>query len=408
MRRPRVLVLTSTFPRWSNDHLPRFVFDLSRRLAAEFDVVVLAPHARGAMAKEMIESMDVRRFRYGPEGWETLAYEGGILAGLGHNPLRVVLIPMFMAAAVYAVVCCLRRERFDIIHAHWLIPLGLAAVVARWLARRRVPILCTSHGADLFALRGGFFRRLKSLVIRQCDAITVVSRAMVTVVAELESGVRKPIRVSPMGADLRETFTPDRRVERCQAKILFVGRLVAKKGLDVLIDALPKILEQYPEARVRVVGDGPEREKYRERAARQRVAERIDWVGGKPHSELAAEYRRATMLVFPSVRTGSGDQEGLGLVPIEALGCECPVIASDLPVIGDVIVDGETGLLAAHGDPRSLAEQIIALLTDPGRRLEIARRGREAVVERFDWQEVVQRYRSHLMSLIDAKEDLNK
>ncbi|MCG3202237.1 MAG: D-inositol-3-phosphate glycosyltransferase [Gammaproteobacteria bacterium] len=403
MQRHRVLVLTSTFPRWSNDHVPRFVFDLSKCLAAEFDVVVLAPHARGAKATEMIESMEVRRFRYGPDAWETLAYEGGILSGLARNPVRVMLVPFFMAAAVCSIVHCLRRERIDIIHAHWLVPQGLAAVVARWIARRRVPILCTSHGADLFALRGKFFRRLKTFVIRQCDALTVVSRSMLTAVAELEGGVQTPIYVSPMGADLRGTFTPDRRLERSHAQILFVGRLVAKKGLDVLIDALPKILEQYPDARLRVIGDGPERERYRKLAARQRVAERIDWVGGKPHSELVAEYRRATMLVFPSVKTGSGDQEGLGLVPVEALGCECPVVASDLPAIRDVIADGETGLLAAHGDPASLAEQIIAFLGDPNRRLAIARRGREAAVQRFDWQEVVQRYRLHLKSLIGGK-----
>ncbi|HEY0675481.1 MAG TPA: hypothetical protein VGD25_04670, partial [Immundisolibacter sp.] len=75
--RPRLLVLTSTFPRWVGDHEPPFVFELSRRLAQQFEVHVLAPHAPGAQLQETLDGVHVQRFRYAPEPLQQLAYDGG-------------------------------------------------------------------------------------------------------------------------------------------------------------------------------------------------------------------------------------------------------------------------------------------------------------------------------------------
>lgn len=402
MHRPRILVLTSTFPRWADDRLPRFVFDLSRGLTRHFDLVVLAPHSAGAAETERMDGVTVRRFRYAPERWETLAYGGGILAGLRRAPVRAILVPLFMAAAVLSAVLNLRKENFDVIHAHWLFPQGLTAICARWVARQRIPILCTSHGGDLFALRGPAMTRLKAFVLRRCDAITVVSNAMLENVAEMNHDCLARTHVAPMGADLRSTFIPGENAVRDSLQLLFVGRLVEKKGLHILIEAMPEIVRRYPAVRIRIVGDGPEREQLRAKAVTCGVSQCIEWLGQKSHAELVAEYRRATMLVFPSIETAGGDQEGLGLVPIEALGCECPVVASDLPAIRDVIVDGETGVLAKPGDPDGLALAILGLLSDGSRREELARRGRHMVRKRFDWSEAARRYRRIIESLADA------
>jgi glycosyltransferase involved in cell wall biosynthesis len=244
---------------------------------------------------------------------------------------------------------------------------------------------------------------MKRFVLRHCEAVTVVSRSMLEAVADVDRSCLTHVQVSPMGADLQGTFTPCRETERSKYHLLFVGRLAEKKGLHVLIDALPEIVRRYPEVRLRVVGDGPELAELRARAEVRDVSRCIDWLGSRPHAELVAEYRRATMLVFPSVKTAGGDQEGLGLVPVEALGCECPVVASDLPAIRDVIVHGETGLLASSGDPDSLAIQIMSLLGDAPRRSELARKGRAMVTKNFDWSEVGRRYKMLIESLFDAR-----
>lgn len=402
MHRPRILVLTSTFPRWADDRLPRFVFDLSRGLTRHFDLVVLAPHSAGAAETERMDGVTVRRFRYAPERWETLAYGGGILAGLRRAPVRAILVPFFLVASVRSTVLNLRREHFDVIHAHWIVPQGLVAICARWLAGRHVPILCTSHGADLFALRGSLLGRLKKFVIRHSDAVTVVSNAMLRGVADIDRQSLEHVQVSPMGADLQATFTPFRQTRRQENQLLFVGRLAEKKGLHILIDALPRIVAQMPAVRLRVAGDGPKKEELLALSMARNVSQYITWLGSKPHAELVMEYRRAAFLIFPSVRVEDGDQEGLGLVPVEALGCECPVVASDLPAVRDVIVDGKTGVLVPPGDPARLAMEVLALLSDPSRRAMLARQGREMVVKQFDWQMVAHRYRILIESLVNG------
>ena len=131
MSLPRLLVLTSTLPRWQGDTEPAFVESLSLELARSFDVTVLAPHARGAASDEKRQHEDrtirIRRFRYFIPGLESLAYEGGIMANLRRNPFRVLLVPFFLVAQLFAIARLHRRQHFDAVHAHWLIPPGLVA-----------------------------------------------------------------------------------------------------------------------------------------------------------------------------------------------------------------------------------------------------------------------------------------
>ena len=164
----RILVLTSTFPRWHGDREPPFVFELCHRLAQAHDVLVLAPHCRGAAIEErMAAHLTVRRFRYAPERFESLAYEGGILEKLRRGRWRFLLVPIFVLGQLLAAVRAVRRECPDVIHAHWIVPQGVIGVLAAWASPKRRPaVLCTSHGADLFALRGPLTRFLKAAVAR--------------------------------------------------------------------------------------------------------------------------------------------------------------------------------------------------------------------------------------------------
>jgi glycosyltransferase involved in cell wall biosynthesis len=388
----RILVLTSTFPRWAGDREPPFVFELSRRLAAEHDVLVLAPHCRGAAVEERLaERLRVRRFRYAPESLESLAYEGGVLEKLRRAPWRVLLIPLFLLAEVAAAARAIRRERPDVIHAHWIVPQGAAALLGRALSGSARPaIVCTSHGADLFALRGRFARAVKSWVVRRAAALTVVSRAMKAEAFRLGAPEDR-VKVMPMGVDARERFVPAGGL-RDAAHLLFVGRLVRKKGVADLLEALAVVRKGVPEARLTVVGSGPLEHELRAQARALGLQEAVTFAGAVPNAETAEYYRRASVLVMPSVVTAEGDQEGLGLVMAEALACECPVVASDLPAISDLIEDSVTGLIARQGDPRDLAEKIVRILREPARAALLAREGRARVLARFDWQGVGRGY----------------
>lgn len=399
----KVLVLTSTFPRWPGDKDPPFVYELCRRLCKIFRVMVLAPHAPGAKTREALEGLDVFRFRYFWEAGERLAYGsrqggGGILANLKQQPWCYGLVPLFFLAEVIAVVRLLRRERIDLIHAHWLIPQGLAAVLAARLARVSVPILCTSHGADLFALRGSLWEAIKRFIIGSSSGLTVVSQTMRDRLLTMAGDIA-PIRVIPMGVDLEERFFPSLKPRKKQS-LLFVGRLVEKKGLEYLIRALPPILKKHPEVTLTIVGSGPEEAAARSLCGALGVMRQVRFCGALPNTEVTALYQASEVLIFPSVVAKDGDQEGFGLVMVEAMGCECAVIATDLPAIRDIVVDGKTGLIVPAKNPAALADKILMLLENSELRTSLGRDGRSFVWERYDWQSIAALYQAFFEELM--------
>jgi len=391
-KRPRVLVLTSTFPRWENDPEPAFVFELSRRLTEKFEVTVLSPRTPGSKEREDIAGLRVIRFPYFFNRWEKLAmHGGGILNQLKTNPVYYLMIPFFLLGQLWAVVRLLRNQRFDLIHAHWLIPQGFIAALSLLMTGKKIPLLCTSHGGDLFALKGKGLQRLKRWVMHKSAALTVVSHAMKKTVVAMGIDPDK-VGVIPMGVDLKGLFTPDPGVQRKTDELLFVGRLVEVKGLQTLFDAMPKVLAKYPEIRLIVAGAGPLESELRASAKKLHIADRVDFRGMVMQSKLPELYRQATMAVFPFVVTKSGVQEGFGLVVVEAMGCGCPVIAGDLPALHDTVIHEENGLLFESGNSQALADAIIRMLADPDLCFRLAGEGRRRVVQKFDWEIVARKY----------------
>ncbi len=393
----RVLVLTSTFPRWQGDNEPPFVFELCSRLEADFDVWILAPHAPGAKTRETLGGIKVVRFRYFFEWGETLAYRGGILANLRNNWLNYLLVPLFLVCQFAVLLRLLARERFDIVHAHWLIPQGLVAVAAKLFFRPVPVLLCTAHGSDLYGLRGRLFTVLKRLVMRRSDALSMVSVAMKEHAVAL-GGEAEKISVISMGVDTVDTFFPIEHLVRSNDELLFVGRLTAQKGGELLVQALSLVVRIRPDTTLTVVGRGPRMESLRVLSEMLGVARNVKFLGAIANEKLPELYRNATVLVFPSAT-----EEGFGLVCVESLACECPVIASDLPAVRELILNGETGLLFKRGNSDELARRILALLADPTLRHSMGKAGREFVSQRFDWQIVAQRYRELLVQLLAMK-----
>ncbi len=404
--KPRLLVLTSTFPRWRNDPEPPFVFELSRRLIDTFDITVLAPRTPGSLDCETLDGLRVIRFPYFIRRWENLAsHGGGILNRLRANPLNYWLIPPFLLGELWALARLLRQEPFDVIHAHWLIPQGLVAVLARWLTHRPVPLVSTSHGGDLFALRGTILSRIKQKVMNTSTQVTVVSAAMHTQVIAMGIAPQQ-VAVIPMGVDMRHQFTPGLGDERQAHELLFVGRLVEKKGLPLLLQAMPGVLAQHPGTHLIIAGGGPLESELRRLTARLGIGGQVDFLGMVAQSDLPPLYRRATLFVAPFLVAASGDQEGFPLVPLEAIGCGCPIICGEVAAFGEVIRHEVEALLIPQGNSTALAAAIIALLNDPPRRQRLAANARQRCLEAFDWESIAKRYAALLLGATAAAQDV--
>ncbi|RNF84551.1 glycosyltransferase family 4 protein [Lysobacter psychrotolerans] len=390
-----MLVLTSTYPRWTGDHEPGFVHELARRLTDRFDVTVLGPHAMGARPTEVLDGVQVHRYRYAPASMERLVNDGGIVTNLRRSPWRWLLVPPFLIAQAWATLRFIRKLRPDVVHAHWLLPQGLVAACVPG----RPPVLVTSHGADLFAIRGRLYRGLRSFVLARVAAVSVVSRAMRSRLRDEHPGA--DAHVMPMGVDFG-LFTPSPGSEpapaRSTATILFVGRLVAKKGVIHLIDAMPQVLQKVPEARLDVIGFGPEQAALAARVEHLGLADRVTFLGAVPQAALPAHYRAAAVFAAPFVEAADGDQEGLGLVVAEAIACHCPVVVGDVPAVRDV-VDDDLSWIVPQNDPAALADALVDVLRDADASAAKATLARNRLLERLSWQQVAAGYADLLSRL---------
>ncbi len=385
----KVLVLSSTFPRWENDHEPAFVYELSRRLADHFDVYVLAPHARGSRRDETLGRINIHRFRYAPEIFEKLAYNGGMAINLKSMPLKYLLVPQFLIAEFFAARKLVRKHRIDLVHAHWLIPQGLISVLLRKLSGHKIKTLVTAHGSDIFSYNGTIIRQIKKFVVNNCKNLTVVSNSMKAEIIKM--GCTSQVNVLPMGTDLTKRFVPDNKLQKPK-QIVFIGRLIRQKGVNYLLDAFSKVVEVHPDATLQIIGHGPELESLKVQAKYLGIAKYIKFTGGVVHDEISTYLQSSSIAVFPYCRNKQGGEEGFGLVIVEALGCGCAVIASRQAAIMEIIKDRQTGLLVDEGDPAAISQSILKLLCEPSLRKSLLDAGRNGILKRFDWDHIGQSY----------------
>lgn len=397
--RPRLLVVSSTYPRWAGDPEPGFVHELARHLTGRYEVVVLCPRSPGASSEEVLDGVRVIRFGYAPRAWECLVHGGGMATNLRRHRWMWLLVPLFALSQSLSLARCLRRYRPHVLHVHWIIPQTVTTRFASILCAGLPPVLVTSHGADLFAFRGMLATAVKRWALRAAGGVTVVSEAMRAPMAEL--GVpRERIAVEPMGVDFEHRFVPPPGGLRSSTDVVFVGRLVEKKGLPLLIEAMASLAETHPQARLRVAGFGPDEQACRRQVERLGLTDRVEFLGPVSQDDLPSLYQRAAVCVAPFVESASGDQEGLGLVVLEALGCGCPVVAGRVRATADLQALSRDGIVVV--DPRrtdELAAAIRQCFDAPAAARRQASRGRDALRGHMSWPQVANRYADRLDSL---------
>lgn len=179
-------------------------------------------------------------------------------------------------------------------------------------------------------------------------------------------------------------FRPDPETER-EPVVLFVGRLVEKKGCEYLVRAMARVQEDVPEAELVAIGTGPLRAQLEELA--RKTLRRYRFLGALPPEEVRAWMGRSSVLSVPSVTASTGDAEGFGLVFAEAQAMGLPVASFDGGPIPEVVAHGETGFLAPERNWEVLAGYISRVLRDENLRRQMGERGVDRVREKFDLRE---------------------
>ncbi len=300
--------------------------------------------------------------------------------------LREALFKLFGRLPSDAITW-LRRHQPVLIHAHFA-PDGVLSLP---LARRlRIPLVVSLLGSDItmkesHVLRSSYpthrlylFR--KKRLFRQAHRFIVPSRFLWNVA--LERGYPEDkLLLLPHGVDTR-FFTPEPEAV-VPGRILFVGRLVALKGPHLLLEAARRLMTEFPDLHVVMVGEGPERPRL-EAWAEKHLPDRVRFLGVQPPEVVRREMQKAWVFSMPSVPVATGQAESFGMVFLEAQACGCPVVTFSTGGIPEVVRQGETGFLVPPGDVEGLTRALRKLLLYPDLRHRMGETARQWVVSRFD------------------------
>lgn len=384
MSKPRVLVLTSTFPAGFGDGTPQFVLDLCAALSRDYEITVVTPRVPGARKRETISGVEVWRFAYFPRRFEGLA-DGATLPNLRAQRWRVVELPFLLLKFHLSARSAISRTQPDLIHAHWLLPCGLHAL---WQpGRGGTPVVVTVHGVDMHALRVRPLEAVRRSIIRRAATVVAVSSDLANRVTSLVPAAS--VAVVPMGADVNQVVGAVGTRLPESGHIGFVGRLAEKKGVGVLLSALSRTEDLV----LTVAGDGPDREQLEQTAGRLGVEDRVNFIGQADRASVFELLRAIEMLVLPSIVAGDGDQEGTPVVLAEAVAAGVPVVASRLGGLGEQL-DDDSAWLVEPNDPDALGRALVDAHGSAEKRAARAAHARRVVSPRLSLDATVAAYRA--------------
>jgi glycosyltransferase involved in cell wall biosynthesis len=283
-------------------------------------------------------------------------------------------VPALIAALTWEAVRLAAGS--DVIHAHWVYPGGIAGLAAAKI--RSKPLVLTSHGGDLnLSRRSRPLRALSAWVARHGRVCIGVSHAMTKEFRKL--GVSEDrIRFVPLGIDAGDAASSNKPsaalreyAEFQGLRVVYVGSLIPLKSVQTLLDAIHQLRNHQRDVCCAIVGEGPE-----EAALRRLVCQLnlpVIFAGVEPPSAVGQWIKASQILVLPS------RSEGRGLVLAEALARGIPVVASDIPGVDELAIDGVTGLRFAAGNAHHLAVCLERLMDDPELRGRLGKQGAELV-----------------------------
>ena len=382
----KVLYIVTSFQRNEKDVINPWMIETIRLLDSRGVEVSVYTSAWRGLGDHALGGIAVRRFRYCPKSLEILSHERTIPDQIRDNKLKILLVVPYMLFGLLRLRKLLRKEHFDIIHVHWPFPLAVFGYFAgRWAG---APVVNEFYGVELRWVRNKMpvFTPFMRWILRTSDLVVAISSHTRS---EIERIAPVRVEIVPYGSpvpSIPAQKTAEQEPSRTR-RVLFVGRLVERKGVEYLVRATKELDLPFP-VQLDIVGAGPEEENLRSLAAQLGLADRVNLAGRVSSQELKEYYAACDCFVLPAIIDSRGDTEGLGVVLIEAMSYRKPVVASALGGIVDIVHHEKTGLAVPEKDPKALAGAISRLLNDQELSRRLAEDGYNYIQHYFDWKRI--------------------
>lgn len=410
----RILMLASSFPKWPGETTAPFIEEIAAGVAARgHGVTLLLPHHPELRREPVVRGVRLAPFRYAPHrALNIWGYAQSLLSDTEIKARTLLAAPFALAATTAAVARELSAARaagepYDLVQAHWVLPNGPPAAVPAVI--HRIPLVVSLHGSDIYlAERHWSLAAAAASAFRAATVVTACSSDL------RERGVRLGARagasrVIPYGVNPQQ-FRPDEAARTAvrqelglgvgEPLVIGLGRLVAKKGFAVLLDAWPSVLRARPDAMLAIVGYGDLRESLERQASKLGIGHRVRFTGQLERERAAAYLAAADLFVLPIVREGV---DGLPNALLEAMGAGRPVVASRVAGVPDVVDDGVHGLLVPERDPTALGQTIVRLLADPVLAARLGGAARTRIEQQLTWERTAARFERVFRSAVGAE-----
>lgn len=381
---PKMLILTSSFPRLEDDFAGCFVLEFAKSLSHIYEIEVLAPASLSAKSQEFWGKIKIRRFNYLPfKQWQLLDSATDLQPLLEKSLLaRLQIIPFFI---VFCWKAFFLAKSVDVICSHWLVPSALVGSLIALVQKKKHLVI--EHSGALNLLNKLFVGRyLLKFIAYGSKNIVVVSQELKEKLLKLAPELVNKTSVIPMGIDCN-FYQPkaNNKSIKSQKTILFLGRLVKVKGVNVLLKALANCLD----LKLLIAGDGEQKKELEELAIKLNApAKFLGTVTGIAKLELL---QSCDLVVIPSIILPDGRTEGTPLVCLEAFACAKAVIASDVGGLSSLVINDKVGYLCQPNNIEELREKILSLISDDNK-LKLMGEEARKLAEKCDLAKISQKF----------------
>ena len=374
-----ICIVTHLYPIDNRDYKGGFVRELAISLCDKgYEVHIVTPRRLNALKKEKINGVYIHRFSY----W---GYSKGVQLGkLKGTPvflLGTLVLSGIMECAKVVIKC-----RANIIHAYWVVPGGLIAMISGLLTNR--PVVATAAGSDLnTASRNRIYQLLIRLTLNGIDRLIAVSNSMKQIALSLGLPMKKAVVFpGPVGIDL-DLYTdshesvsllndaPENTHEG--VLLLYVGNLTYPKRVDTILRAMKIVTENVDDACLMIVGDGDKRLELENLVYDLGINDKVIFKGAVPHEKISDFMHKSHIFVHCS------ENEGLPVAIMEAMASGLPVAGSRTGGVPELIMENETGYIIDYNDYKGYAEKLVKLVLNHDLRNKMGIKGRELAVSKF-------------------------
>jgi len=401
----RICILTHTYPKFEGDSTAPFMSCLAQAYAdLGHQVFVLTPFVKGLQWPKRNPRVISYKYIWPPK-LHLLGYSRSMFADVRLRFSNYFLAPFMFFFGFLALWKLVKKEKIDIIHAHWIVPNGfLAALVCRLT---KTPLVVSIPGSDVqVARKNKIFAKMAVFASKIADLVTTNSEDLKQAMVDLGAEPKKfkmiiyGIDKDKMRIDTTQNNQLRKKLEldKNDIIVLAVGRLVYKKGFDILIKAMSEIIKKNPKVKTIIVGDGDLKNDLVNLVKKLKVQQNVIFTGTVPYKELIYYYNLADIFTMPSV---SPPPDGLNVCVIDAMACGKPIVATNIAGNPLVVKDGVNGLLIPQKRPDLLAKALLKLFFSKNLREKYGKAGRRLVLQKFTWEKLAQEYLKYFNKIVE-------